>query len=392
MNIVVRIALCLACAFGAGASDYTNFEGPPHNYFTSTPQDRFTRAMAKIADDPRLDRSTEKSFLISLLKILEVPVSSQTLVFSTTSLQLRFISPANPRAVYFNEDIYIGYIPGGRIEAVGIDPALGAIFYIFDIPKNKAEPIKLERSDRCMNCHAAEETGFIPGLVVKSVVPGPSGGTLDSFRQTLTGHTIPLQDRFGGWHVTGLANFTNHWGNLTGRFVDGVIQRTPNLPGQRFDFSKYPANTSDILAHLIHEHQVGFVNRAIEAGYRVRTKSSETAEQARKLVRYILFADEAKLPSGGIEGDPTYKKDFLVTRKTNRAGEALKDLDLATRLFKHRCSYMIYSPAFQGLPVPLKTRVSELLKQALSDGDKEFAYIPAPEKKTIRRILDETFW
>ena len=30
------------------------------------------------------------------------------LVFSTTSLQLSLISPSNPRALYFGEDMYLG--------------------------------------------------------------------------------------------------------------------------------------------------------------------------------------------------------------------------------------------------------------------------------------------
>src|SRR6185503_3972792 len=124
----------------------------PHNYFNRAPQDRFTRLMQSLETDSRLDRSCEKVFLASFLKILGIPASSQMLVFSTTSLQLRFISPSNPRAIYFSEDVYVGYIPGGRLEVVGLDPELGAIFYIFDIPRH-ADAIRFERSERCMNCH-----------------------------------------------------------------------------------------------------------------------------------------------------------------------------------------------------------------------------------------------
>src|SRR5688572_8640746 len=183
--------------------------------------------MEKIESDPRLDRSSEKAFLNSFLKILNVPASSQLLVFSTTSLQLRFISPSNPRAIYFNEDIYVGYIPGGRIEVVALDPELGAIFYIFDIPGGQA-PIRYERSNRCMNCHATDDTGYVPGLVIKSVVPASNGASLDSFRRLQSGHGVPFADRFGGWHVTGKHGITNHWGNVIGRYVNGEIVRAPN--------------------------------------------------------------------------------------------------------------------------------------------------------------------
>ena len=397
------IAFTISGADAPVAPDYRAIDDPPHQYRTRTPQDRFSRLLDPLKTDPRLDRSTEKAFLVSFLNLLGVPVSSQMLVFSTTSLQLRFISPANPRAIYFNEDIHVGYIPGGRLEVVSLDPELGPIFYIFDIPRNDAA-LRFERSERCMNCHAGEDTGFVPGLVIRSVVPGPGGGTLDTFRAGLSGHGIPLADRFGGWHVTGIDHITNHWGNLTGRMVGGEIERISNRPGQRFQFVKYPAATSDILAHLLHEHQVGFVNRVVQAGYRARTalfhgkgqlttaQSEEMEEQAQIITRYLLFADEATLPAGGIKPDPKYKADFLLNRRMSPDGKSLKDLDLATRLFKYRCSYMIYNPVFAALPSAIKDRVYLRLRRAL-DGNGapvEFGYLPAEEKSSIRNILKAT--
>jgi hypothetical protein len=353
--------------------------------------------------DPRLDFSSEKAFLSSFLKIFGIPASSQMLVFSTTSLQLRFISPANPRAVYFSDDVYVGYIPGGRLEVVALDPELGGIFYIFDIPREKGAT-RFERSERCMNCHVSDDTGHVPGLVIKSVVPGPGGGSLDSFHGGQSGHGIPFSERFGGWHVTGKHGITNHWGNLTGRYVDGVITPIPNPPGQRFSFGKYPVETSDILAHLLLEHQVGFVNRAVEAGYRARTalfqsegkltsvQTAELDEQARLMTRYLLFADETPLPAGGVQPDATFRADFLSSRRVTTDGLALKDLDLTTRLFKYRCSYMIYSTVFEGLPEGMKSRIYDRLQKALKDenGDKDFAFLPPVEKKTIRAILRAT--
>ena len=395
-------------AAGADApsvADYRDFDAPPHQYRTRTPRDRFSRLLESLPADPRLDRSSEKAFLVSFLKILDVPPASQMLVFSTTSLQLRFISPANPRAIYFNEDVYVGYIPGGRLEVVSLDPELGPIFYIFDIPKNDATAtLRFERSERCMNCHAGEDTGFVPGLVVKSVIPGPGGGSLDAFRSGQSGHGIPLSDRFGGWHVTGLDHFTNHWGNLTGRMTGGEIETISNQPGRRFQFAKYPVGTSDILAHLLHEHQVGFVNRVVQAGYRARTalfhakgqltptQAEELDEQARIVTRYLLFADETPLPTGGIKPDPQFHADFQRQRRLTPDGRSLKDLELATRLFQHRCSYMIYSPVFEALPPVMKNRVYERLRRALhtEGGDREFAYLPSLEKTAIRQILQAT--
>lgn len=402
LNAITILAIGCAVATSSRAAEVTfsDLELPPHDYFTRTPRDRFTQIKAALeSGELQLDRSGEKAFVRSLLERLEIPASSQLLVFSTTSLQLRFISPENPRALYFNEDTYVGYIPGGRLEIVSVDPDLGGIFYIFDVPRGAAS-IRVERSDRCMNCHAREDTGFVPGLVVKSVVPGTTGGSLDSFRRGITGHGVPLADRFGGWHVTGLGDFTNHWGNLLGEYGNGSIRRVSNPPGNRFSFDRYLANSSDLLAHLLHEHQAGFVNRAIEATYRTRTHlhndagsltaahNAELDEQARLLTRYLLFADEVPLPAGGVAGDASFRADFLRNHRTVD-GKSLKDFDLKTRLFQHRCSYMIYSAAFTGLPPVMKAKVNSELKRALDESapGREFSYLPAAEKRAIRNIL-----
>lgn len=382
--------------------DYDEIGKQPHNYYGRTPADRVTNLKTALESGSiPLDRTGERAFVLSLLKALGVPASSQMLVFSTTSLQLRLISPRNPRALYFSEDVYLGFIPGGQIEVIALDPELGAVFYIFDIPK-KDQPLVMQRSNRCMNCHAAEETNYVPGLVVKSVVPGPTGGSLIAFRKNQTGHAVPFEDRFGGWYVTGDRDIGGHWGNLIGSLASGELTRTPIEPGALFDFQQYPVATSDVLPQLVHEHQLGFVNRAVEASYRVRTHlhlddGKLTAahgkileEQAKELARYLLFVDEASLPEVGIGGDPAFKHDFLDGKRTDSQGRSLKDFELRARLFRYRCSYMIYSPLFQGLPVLLKAQVYEYLDEALSGRAPGFEHIPLAERTAIRSILEQT--
>lgn len=380
------------------------FALPPHNYWEKEPADRFTQFKADFeAGRVPLDFSTDKAFLKSLLQALEIPESSQMWVFSTTSLQLRFISPRNPRSVYFNEDVSIGYIPGGRVEVASLDPELGAIFYIFDIPQPGQKPV-IERSDRCMNCHAGPETGRLPNWVIESSLPGPTGGSVKSFRQDETGHGIPFAQRFAGWHVTGKHHITGHWGNLIGRLSPQGVQTEAVPPGERFDVNKYPVATSDILTHLVFEHQLGFVTRVVEATYRTRAllhedkgrltppHAAELDKLADELVCYILFADEARLPGGGVEGDPAFVADFLKNKRPSTTGTSLRDLDLRTRLFKHRCSYMIHSTVFQKMPAEMKFRVYRRLGQALSEGrpDPAYAYLPLEEKRAIVQILKDT--
>lgn len=383
---------------------YDELTHPAHDYYGRVLQDPFSRLKTRLeSGEITLDRSSEKGFLVSLLKLLKISPHSQMLAFSTTSLQLSLISPSNPRALYFNDQVYLGYVPNGKIEIVSIDPDLGGIFYLMEIPSD-ARPFRIERSQRCMNCHAAEETGHVPGVVIKSVIPGPSGGSLTAYRIGKTGHEIPLSERFGGWVVTGQPGFTQHWGNRTGRYVSGQLETYPLAPGSRFTWDRYPVATSDLLPQLLHEHQAGFVNRVIEAAYRFRLARhlhpqelppesvEELRQQADILARYLLFADEAPLPSGGIVPSPEFHADFQRDRRSSRDGLSLLDFDLRTRLFKHRCSYMIYSPVFQKQPQPLRNAVYARLREHLAPGKQgsRASHLPELEKQAILKILTDT--
>ena len=403
-TVIKSLLFASAFAFAATAAADYEVDDPRHDYWKRPLNDPFTKLKAELeAGRAQLDTTGEKECLQSLLKVLGIPASSQMLIFSTTSLQLSLISPRNPRALYFNEDVYVGFIPGGKLEIVSLDPQAGGIFYIFPIPR-AGESVRIDRSTRCMNCHSREDTGYVPGLVVKSVVPGPTGGSLQAFRQGVSGHGIPYADRFGGWYLTGKHGITEHWGNLIGRLSEGKLSKQPIEPGRYFSYDRYLVPTSDILPQLVHEHQVGFANRVIEATYFARETLSANAgtptpqqskaldDKARALTRYILFADEPALPTGGVEGDEAFKRDFLANRRAIPAGASLKDFDLKTRLFRFRCSYMIYSSVFQGLTDAMKQRVYRRLAQALDvqRSDPEYAYLPAAEKQAIRTILRGT--
>lgn len=381
------------------AGVFTNLDASEHDYWNRPLNDPFTKIISDLESGRiQLDHGNEKSFLLSLLEALDIPVNSQTLVFSTTSLQLSLISPRTPRAIYFNEEIYLGYVPGGKIEIISIDPELGGIFYIFDIPKDHSPPV-VRRSKRCMNCHSAEDTRDVPGIVIKSVIPGPRGGSLESYRRRQTGHQIPYHERFGGWYLTGAESLSEHWGNVTGQFTPDGIKTSPLEPGKTFTWSRFPVETSDLLAHLIHEHQAGFVNRVFEAHYLART-CEETGNAALRasldqtadsLVRYLLFADEPEFPQAGIEGTAAYRSEFLSNRIADSSGKSLKDLNLKERLFNYRCSYMIYSPAFTNLPATIKQPVLEKINAALSDrSNPDYTYLSGNEKAAILDILKST--
>jgi hypothetical protein len=399
---LLALAGLLTCGLRAEETARSKFGEVPHDYWKRPLGDAFTRLLAESGGALQLDLSSPKAELESLLKALRVPVSSQLLVYSATSFQSGLITPSNPRALYFNDEVYVGYVPGGHIEVAAVDPTLGPVFHLLRLGRG-GQP-QISRSERCMNCHAGRASRQVPGFFTESVICTDTGASLDGFRREQVGHAVPLALRLGGWHVTGAQAQAGHLGNLTGKAAPGGYERVPNPPGNRFDWERYPARTSDLFSHLLHEHQLGFHNLVTLAVY--RTREAMTAGQgtvrpddqpalddlARQLRRYLLFADETALPPGGIQPDPAYAQDFQSTRFPARDGTSLRDLDLRTRLFRHRCSYLIHTPSFAALPPEFKNRLLAGLDAALreSGGLAEFDYLPAAEKRAIRTVLRDT--
>ena len=338
-----------------------DYEAAPHNYMQRVPQDRFTKLMAT---NPALDASGELPLVKSLLQLLKIPPSSQLLVYSATSLQSGIINPRNPRALYFNEDTSLGFIPGGRIEIASLDPEAGMVFYIFDRLNPSAGLPRFTRSDKCTNCHADSPSKGLPGLVVDSVGVNMTGGSLVTYRHDLMGHTVPLEERFGGWHLTGGISIPNSRANLVAQLEGDNLSTIKNPPGTFFNLKRYLLPTSDILPHLVHEHQVAFINKVIESIYLVReNRTAQFDAFAREFAEYILFKNEAKLPPTGIQGDPAYASDFQ-NAAASPGGKALREFDLKTRLFKHPFSYLVLTGTWQMVPSAMRKRIYTHLKPA----------------------------
>lgn len=400
--------ICLLPAAASAVETAVSFKEPPHSYLQHTPQDRFAALKQKIeGGKAQIDSSSDKAFVASLLRELDVPVSSQLLVFSASSLQSGIINPRNPRALYFNEDTYVGYVPGGSVEIISMDPEMGAIFYIFDRLSPGSIP-QFTRSDRCFNCHAGNATRRVPGLIAESLLPMvSSGASLESYRSDEQGHQIPLEKRFGGWHLTGKHNLKETHANLMGRSLQGKgFEKLPAEPGQLWNADRHLRPTSDILPNLVHEHQLGFENRVFHAAYVMRqmldegrgrlpmSAKEEVEKLADELARYILFVDEAKLPAQGIEGDPEFIREFQRNKRpaAGAGGASLKDFDLRNHIFKNRCSYMLYTESWLRLPKELKERVYYKMAEGLREQNPNpaYAHLAPTEKRTIRTVLKET--
>ena len=127
-----------------------------------------------IKGEVKLEFNSRNGYLESLLKELRIPVSSQGLVFSKTSFQLHRISPDNPRAIFFNDDVYVGWVRGGEmLEVAAVDPQLGGVFYMLD--QTKPDKPQLTQNDECLQCHVSNATRNVPGFVVRSVYPDERG-------------------------------------------------------------------------------------------------------------------------------------------------------------------------------------------------------------------------
>lgn len=404
LDILLPLSLLGVSALAAEpAYRVMDFRSPPHNYDTHVPKDRFADLLKKIEKgEVQPDTSSDHALLRSLLQALKIPVSSQLLLFSASSLQSEIINMRNPRALFFNEDTYVGFVPGGVLEVASADPEVGPVFYVFDRMQPGGPFPRVQRGTKCFNCHGGTATKRLPGLIAESLLVSQAGSSLETYRRDEQGHQIPLENRFGGWHLTGKHHISGHKANVIGFTRNGKSEKMDVVPGQTWDTAKHLLPTSDILPHLVHEHQIGFENRLVRGIYTVRQLkedrkgmlgSAELAEidaWAQDFARYALFADEAKFPREGIEGDPAYVRDFLEDRRASKRGLSLKDFDLKTRLFKHRCSFMLYTDTWEHAPKEIKERVYYRMAEALRDAQPSMPHLTTEERRVIREILKET--
>ena len=368
-------------------------------YATAPVSDAVTRLNAKLASgEVKLESKGPSGYLESLLKALDVPVSSQVLVFSKTSFQAPRIGPSNPRAIFFNDTVSVGWVRTGPVlEVVAQDPRQGAIFYTLSQETNGTPQI--ERNDTCTMCHVADATHNVPGMLVGSVFPGVDGTTLYGPAYT-TDHRSPFELRWGGWFVTGTHQAARHMGNAVATnpsdlasMITPASVHVTNLEG-RFNMDGYLSPYSDIVALLTLEHQAQMLNLITRVGWesRVAADAGRPLEQAAaELVDYMLFVDEAPLP-GPITGPSGFAQSFSARGPRDDEGRSLYELDLHKRLLKYPCSYEIYSEPFDALPQSAKTAVYQRLWEVLTGRDtaKRYSVLSAADRAAIIDILRET--
>jgi hypothetical protein len=310
------------------------------------------------------------SYLPSLLRSLGVSTDSQVLVFSKTSAQQSRISPRHPRAIYFGDDVFVGFVPGSEtIEIAAVDPRQGVVFYAL----SAAETLRprFVRPQGCLECHQGPATLGVPGIYVGSVRTSSSGRAEFRLGTTVSDHRTPFEDRWGGWYVNSAEGPPKHGGNSVALhpsdyFVSPAKTRNlESLVGQ-LDTKRYPAPVSDIVALMTLEHQTQMTNLFTRLGWEARIAEHDSTARIEEVVAYMLFAGEIPLKAP-IRGVSTFAESFPRRGPRDAKGRSLRDFDLEKRLFRHPLSYMIYSEAFDALPDPVRERVYRGLFESLRE-------------------------
>lgn len=408
------------CSYSFAAWGQMDFERDPINYQKTPARDSVTRLQSQLdADKVQLNFDERHGYLKSVLEQLEISSSSQVLVFSQTSFQLRRISRRRPRALYFNDESYVGWVQGGDVlEIMTTDPKQGAMFYTLSQEKTERPQLIRDRG-QCIICHASSRTQGVPGGLVRSMFVNSAGQPQYGAGTFNIDHKSPFEKRWGGWYVTGTHGKMRHMGNVFSKSrldpedIDREAGANVTDLSDRVDVSPYLTPHSDIVALMVFEHQTqmqnaitaanfenrsathsdGIMNAALDRpkDYRSETTKRRVAAAGENLLRYLLFAEEFPLASS-VKGTSDFAKDFQSRGLRDSQGRSLRDFDLTTRMFKYPCSYWIYSPAFDQLPPEVKNYVTKRLHDILTgkDESEKFAYLSADNRQALLEILTET--
>jgi len=412
-------------------------EYPAIGYATTARTDAVAELEARLASGAAvLEHDASRGYLAGLLGALDIGVESQVLVFSKTSVQAQIITATTPRAIYFNDDTYVGWVPGSRtLEIASLDPRLGPVFYT--LAQDSAAPVGFERHlGECLRCHDSYSLtgGGVPRFITGSGYTDVAGNLVAHEGWILTSDRTPLKSRWGGWYVSGYHGEQVHLGNIAVHDVAELLEletlRTGNLENldKVLDTSAYLSNKSDIVALLVLEHQVRVQNAITRVNYDVRTLlegpprapdappvgassardlragrdnpvgassardlPARIAELAEPLVEALFLAGEIDL-TDRISGTSGFAAAFEARGPRDSNGRSLRELDLTTRLFKYPLSYAIYSHAFDALPAEAKDYVYARIREILAGDDESeaFARLSAADRAAILEILRDT--
>ncbi len=389
---------------------------------TAATRDPIARLQARLdAGTLTLAHDSVLGYLPALLKALDIPTSSQMFVFSRTSLQTDRITPWSPRALYFNDDVYVGYVLESPILEIGaVDPVKGGVFYTLS-QEPRARSVFQREGTTCLMCHSSKSaTGGVPGFMVLSTIADRHGYPITGVHEGPTSDVTPVAQRYGGWYVTGSGP---HAGNvyapvLGHEVTDKAGYRTQfrarveqddtnvrrSLAGV-FDTTMYLHGQSDAVALMVLTHQTVVHNLIMSAHEAAREAIVEAEIGATRydslqapvtprlrgavdnLVRALLFVKEARLAKP-LTGTTTFTRDFARHAVRDARGRSLRDFDLESRLFRYPCSFLIHSEAFTSLPRMARLAVYARMRDVLEG--REPSDLTEAERRAVTEILTAT--
>jgi hypothetical protein len=386
-----------------GGASLASPDHPAIGYDTRPVNDVVARLNRKVqSGQAQLKFEGVQGYLRSLLDSLDIPIESQMVVFSKTSLQMHLISPQHPRTIFFNDRVAVAWVPREPfIEIATEDPQQGVIFYTLD--QKSADRPAFVRHDECLVCHESYSTLGVPGMQIRSVFTAPDGRQMRQFGDYTSDHRSPFEERWGGWYVTGKQVPTHHLGNamVTGPDTGEPSYGNPPMGSIQVDLDagSYLSPHSDIVALMVFDHQVQMINLLTRVGWETRFALYDhrdltahlVQDGSKELVDYLLFIDETPL-RGKVQGSSGFAEKFAARGPKDRKGRSLRDFDLEQRLMRYPCSYMIYSEAFDNLPVEAKEAIYKRMWQILSgqETDRKYARLSLPDRQAIVEILRET--
>jgi len=352
------------------------------DYYSPETNNPFATLMDRVsAGAVQLEYHPQQGYLPALLRELKIPVESQMLLFSKSSLQSGHIGPATPRALYFNDEICLGWIPDAPIiELMAQDPVKGSMFYA--IPQSE-EGFQPRRDQRCNGCHATSRSAYVPGFLLRSFETNSRGG-LVSGRAKVTQAT-PIEARWGGWFITGESASQPHRGNLMNAEDHAKHREEPLFRGAVADLSPlvdlaiYPHANSDLAAALVMDHFSDTYNLLVRAGTEARLGEEVTVVD--DLVTAMLCLDEAPL-QGPVKGIGGFQEAYRHLGPADPQGRSLRDLDLQTRVFRWGVSPLVYTPTFQQLPLDVRRDVEREMTDLLT------GKTPWPDTAALRSAED----
>ncbi|MBA2115180.1 hypothetical protein [Bremerella alba] len=397
-----------------------HYDQEPINYSAKSSDNPIAQVQQQLDEGSQtLEFDQDHGFLKSVLKVLEISPESQVLVYSKSSFQLQQISPRRPRALYFNDDSYVGWVQNGDVlEVMTTDPIRGEVFYTLE-QQAEEKPQFVRDQGQCTVCHSSSRTQRVPGGLVRSMFVTSSGMPHYGAGTFNTDQTSPLSERWGGWYVTGTHGEMRHMGNVVSkdRYKPESIDREEGANvtdlSELFAVDKYVTPHSDIVALMVLEHQLQMQNFLALASHEARrsahhdqvmnealerpdnyvsdTTTRRVQSAGDKVVRHMLMVDEAPL-TDTIAGTSGFAAEFQAKGIKDSQGRSLRDLDLKTRLFKYPCSYLIYSKTLDQLPLNMRTHIAQRLREVLAGEDTsgDFDHLTSVDRQAISEILQET--